>query len=275
VALDLSVPFTAARARNVGYAQLLEKHPELPYVQFVDGDCELVANWCDRAVAVVQDQPTVAVVCGRLRERFPQASVFNQLCDLEWDTPVGEVQTCGGIALMRVSALQAVGGFNPTLIAGEEPELCVRLRQQAWRIVRIDAEMGWHDARMTQFSQWWRRAVRGGHAYAEVSWMYRHDPQPLWRSESHRIWFWGLGVPTLSLAGLPLTHGASLLLWLAYPLLMLKIYRYMGTHHGSRPALYYALFCTLGKFPELLGQLWFHAHRLRGDRSTLIEYKKS
>jgi GT2 family glycosyltransferase len=219
VELDLSIPFTAARARNTGFMRLLEQWPDLNYVQFVDGDCALMEGWCDRALALLQSDPSIAVVCGRRRERFPDASVFNALCDLEWNTPIGEALACGGDALMRIAALQKVGSYNPVLIAGEEPELCVRLRQQGWRILRIDQDMTWHDAQMLHLSQWWRRSVRGGHAYAEVSWLHRHDPEGFWRKESRRIWVWGAGIPLLSLTLLPITQCWSGLLGLLYLLL--------------------------------------------------------
>jgi GT2 family glycosyltransferase len=273
VELDLSLPFTAARARNAGLARLLECFPALSYVQFVDGDCALVEGWCDRALAVLQNDPSIAVVCGRRRERFPEASVFNALCDLEWNTPIGEALACGGDALMRVAALQKVGCYNPGLIAGEEPELCVRLRQKGWRIMRIDQDMTWHDAQMLYLSQWWRRSIRGGHAYGEVAWLHRHDAESFWHKESRRIWVWGAGVPLLSFALLPITHFWSALLSLLYPLLIFKIYRQIRPRCSLALAFYYGLFCTLAKFAELQGQVWFHWNRVKGDRSTLIEYK--
>ncbi len=272
-ALDSSTPFTAARARNIGFARLLERYSNLAYVQFVDGDCALVEGWCDRALAVLRADPTLAVVCGRRRERFPQASVFNALCDLEWNTPVGEALACGGDALMRVATFQRVGGYTPTLIAGEEPELCLRMRQKGWRILRIDQDMTWHDAQMLFFSQWWRRAIRGGHAFAEVSWLHRRDPEKFWQGESRRIWLWGAGVPLLSFTLLPIAHGWSGLLWLLYLLLGLKTYRHAQCQCRPVLAFYYGLFCTLAKFPELQGQLWFHLNRLKGGQSALIEYK--
>ncbi len=167
LALDLGTPFTAARARNEGFFALQRRLPSMQLVQFVDGDCEVDSGWLPAAQAFLDDHPDVAVVCGRRRERFPQRSVYNLLCDLEWDTPIGEAKACGGDALMRVDAFAAVGGFRPELIAGEEPELCVRLRAKGWKVWRLDAEMTLHDAAMTRFSQWWRRSLRAGHAYAE------------------------------------------------------------------------------------------------------------
>ena len=166
VQLDLSIPFTAARARNEGVARLLQINPQVEFVQFVDGDCEVAPQWLEKAYTVISEQPEVAVVCGRRRERYPEQSVYNLLCDLEWDTPIGETKECGGDSMMRVAAFEQVKGFNPSLIAGEEPELCLRLRQQGWKILRIDAEMTLHDAQITRFSQWWRRSLRSGYAYA-------------------------------------------------------------------------------------------------------------
>ena len=103
----------------------------------------------------------------RVRERHPDASPYNKLCDIEWNTPVGDAKSCGGDAMMRVSAFRQVGGFDAGVIAGEEPELCVRLRANGWTLERINAEMTLHDAAMTRFSQFWKRAKRAGHAYAE------------------------------------------------------------------------------------------------------------
>ncbi len=275
VELDLSIPFTAARARNAGFARLLEANAEIEFVQFVDGDCEVVEGWLDYALAQLDAHPDVAVVCGRRRERFPEASIYNLLCDIEWDTPVGEAKACGGDSMMRVAAFQQVEGFNPTMIAGEEPELCVRLRQNGGKILRLDAEMTRHDAQMTRFGQWWKRFQRAGHAYAEGSWLHGREPERHWVKESRSIWLWGLIVPLLVL-GLALpTRGLSLLLLAAYPLITYRIYRYYMQQQKlkAKDAWIYALSCVLGKFPQVQGQIQFHLGRLLGRRQGLIEYK--
>ena len=87
VELDLSIPFTAARPRNEGFARLLQLVPDIEFVQLVDGDCEMVDGWIERAESELATKPDVAAVCGRRRERYPTASIYNQLCDIEWDTP--------------------------------------------------------------------------------------------------------------------------------------------------------------------------------------------
>ncbi|HEY9708201.1 MAG TPA: glycosyltransferase [Oculatellaceae cyanobacterium] len=274
VELDLSTPFTAARARNAGFAHLLQKDTQLEFVQFVDGDCEVVEGWIERALAELEAQPNVAVVCGRRRERFPKQSIYNQLCDMEWDTPIGEAKACGGDSMMRVKAFQQVGGFNPALIAGEEPELCVRLRQNEWKILRIDAEMTLHDAQMTRFSQWWKRALRAGHAYAEGAWLHGRSSEGHWRRESWSIWFWGFYLPLLALGLIWPTHGFSLLLLVGYPVLAGRIFlKQRRQNICTEHAALYALSCVLGKFAQVGGTLGFLRTHLLGTKSTLIEYK--
>ena len=274
VALDLAVPFTAARARNAGFDRLLAVAPEVEYVQFVDGDCEVDPGWIPAATAALDGRPEVAVVCGRRRERFPAATVYNRLCDLEWDGPPGETDACGGDALMRVSALKAVGGYRPDLIAGEEPELCVRLRANGGKVVRLPAEMTRHDAAMTRFGQWWRRNVRAGHAFAEVSRLHATSPFGIWRREARSNWFWGLLVPLVALVAAPFTFGLSLVLLLGYGVLYWKIARgrrRRGDDH--RTARLFARYCVLSKFPQAAGQVRYWRNRLFGRANKLIEYK--
>lgn len=271
LALDLSIPFTAARARNEGFARLRQLQPGLGMVQFVDGDCEIDAQWLPTAHAFLQQHAEVAVVCGRRRERFAQHSVYNQLCDLEWDTPVGQAEACGGDALMRAQVFASVGGFRAGLIAGEEPELCVRLRAAGWKIWRLDAEMTLHDAAMTRFGQWWRRSMRAGYAYAEGAWLHGAAPERHWVRESRRAWVWGLGIPLLTLAACLVFGVGGLALLLLYPLQVLRLARRGGL--APRQRRLQALFLVLGKFPEAVGQLKFWRQRLLPGKSALIEYK--
>lgn len=274
VELDLSIPFSAARSRNEGFTHLLKQYPHLEFVQFVDGDCEVAGGWLELAQNTLKTQAQVAVVCGRRRERYPEGSIYNRLCDMEWNTSVGEAKACGGDAMMRVRAFQEVGGFNPTLIAGEEPELCVRLRQKDWKILRLEGEMTLHDAQMTRLSQWWKRSLRAGHAYAEGAWLHGRTPEQHWVRESRSIWFWGVFLPLLALVLAGLTRGWSLLLFFAYPLLAYRIYGYLreqGTN--AQDSALYAGFCVLGKFSQAQGQLQFWLNRLLGKRRGLVEYK--
>ncbi|NEU13481.1 glycosyltransferase family 2 protein [Methylobacterium sp. BTF04] len=268
--LDMAQPFSAARARNEGFAALCRLAPGLTHVQFLDGDCELAVGWLATAVAFLADAPTVALVCGRRRERFPDRSIFNRLCDLEWDSAPGETLECGGDFLVRADAFAGVGGFDGGLIAGEEPELCVRLRARGWTIWRIADEMALHDAAMTRFSQWWRRMMRGGHAFAQVSRFHRRSEYGIWRTAIPRALFWGAGLPMLVLAGTFLHPGAALLA-LLYPAQICRIALRRGVR---RPGSWsYACFTVMGKVPELCGMAMFYGNWLRGRSTGLIEYK--
>ncbi len=250
---------------------------KVDFVQFVDGDCLVAPGWFEQAIETLNAKPEVVVVCGRRREEFPTNSVYNRLCDIEWDTPVGETKACGGDAMMRVSALKQAEGFNPTLIAGEEPELCVRLRQAGGQIIRIDAEMTLHDAQIMHWSQWWKRSVRNGHAYAEGAWLHGRSPEKHWVKESRRIWVWGLILPLIAFASAWLTKGISIILLLiAYSILFFRVYKYAKkTEINSSDALLYGLFCVLDKFPQMVGQIQFHLSRLLGKKRTIVEYKNA
>nr|WP_202947353.1 glycosyltransferase family A protein [Zavarzinella formosa] len=272
--LDLSIPFTAARARNAGWRQLLAEQPDTEFIQFVDGDCEVRPDWLETAATFLREHPEVVVVCGRRRERHPEATVYNRLCDLEWDTPIGKALACGGDAMFRVSKIVEAGGYREDLIAGEEPELCLRLRELGGRIFRLDAEMTLHDAAMTRFGQWWKRNVRAGHAFAEVSTIHRHSPCRIWKRETRSNFFWGLAVPMAAVVPAWWTFGISLALLLGYPVLFAKIFRSRrrgGDETGQ--ALRYSWYCVLSKFPQVRGQLTYFKNRLFRRRTRLIEYK--
>jgi GT2 family glycosyltransferase len=263
--LDLSTPFTAARARNAGFDYLLQRNPDIEFVQFVDGDCKLVEGWLTNACTQMQAQPDVVVVFGLLQELFPEVSIYNRLANIEWYVPAGEAKFCGGIAMMRVTAFRQVSGFKPDLIGGEEPELCVRLRQAGGKILRLDSQMGWHDSRMTSFGQWWKRSIRNGYAYAEGTWLHGSSPQRHWVQESRRIWLWGLFLPLVAIASLIPTRGLSTVLLLtAYLYLFLRVYwitRFKG--FGKKDSILYGFFCVIDKYPQLQGQIKFHLSRLQ------------
>ena len=260
ITLDLARPFTAARARNAGLAAL--NAPE--FVQMLDGDCSVDPGWLDAALAAFDQRPDAAVVCGRRRERFPDASVYNRLIDLEWDTPLGSVAACGGDALMRFSSVMAVGGYRDDLIAGEEPELCLRLRAAGGQVWRIGAEMTMHDAAITRFGQWWRRTARAGHAYAEGAALHGGGADRHWVKETRRALVWGAILPLLILAAI-LVHPAAGLLALIYPAQIWRL--------AQKGGLAWAAYTVLGKFAEASGALRYWLARLRGKKQGLIEYK--
>ena len=271
VKLSLTQPFTAARARNEGFKALMAAKSDVRFVQFIDGDCELVPTWLDTALPFIANQKNVAVICGRRRERFPERSVYNWLCEIEWNTPIGEALACGGDLLMRVDAFQEVGGFRPSLIAGEEPELCARMREKGWKIWRLDADMTRHDAALTRFSQWWLRAVRSGYGEAEVSRLHLRSGLAIRekRAVASAV-VWGGLVPLVIILA-ALFYPVLLAGVLIYPIQVWRVAvrrRAMGSGSWT-----YAMFMTVAKFAQLQGNLKYLRHYWRGQPLAAIEYK--
>jgi GT2 family glycosyltransferase len=276
VELDAALPFTAARARNAGFACVVKQEPNVAFVQFVDGDCELVEGWLERGAAGLDARTDMGIVCGHVREIHPEASIYNKLCDLEWEQTPGEIRTSGGRFMIRREVFSAAGGFRADVIAAEDDEFCVRVRGLGSKILMVDAEMARHDAAMTRFSEWWRRSRRTGHAYAQVAALHGKGEERYFVRDCRRVWFWGLVLPVFSLALAAFTRGWSLLLLGAYALQFARIY-FRGRKRGwaGRDAFVYAWFTVIAKFPALVGMLEYHWRQMRGHAPKIIEYKRS
>jgi GT2 family glycosyltransferase len=264
-ALPTDAPHTAAKGRNAGARFLIEKHPGLFAIQFVDGDCEYFPAWLQVASTLLRNDDGVVAVTGLIRERRPDASVYNLLIDVEWTGVVGDVDVFAGNVMLRADAYAATTGYNEDLIAGEDPEFSIRVRKTSGkRIARIDEPMCLHDVEMTKLSQWWRRNLRAGHAFAQVNRLHGEAPLSFWKKETRSNWLWGAVLPV----------AAPVLVPPAYATLFWRIYsdaRRRGM--SAETARAYAFFTTLGKVPQALGQMKYWWNTLRGEKSTLIEYK--
>ncbi|MBE9561274.1 MAG: glycosyltransferase family 2 protein, partial [Proteobacteria bacterium] len=170
----------AAIGRNAGW-----QAAQAPLVLFLDGDTILQPDFVKEALLNLAD-PKIAVVCGCNRELYPQNSIYQRVLDLDWIYKPGLVEFCGGNALVRRCVLKEVDGYNSLLIAGEEPEMCQRIRTCGYTILHIDQPMTLHDLAINKFSQYWHRTERGGYAFAEVSTMFQDTSFPLWHHESRK-----------------------------------------------------------------------------------------
>ena len=273
VCLSLETPFTAGRARNAGFETLCSISPELKHVQFLDGDCVLTPAWLEISRDFLDANPKYAIVCGHRQELFPDRTLYNRLCDLEWHGPAGDAAACGGDFMVRAEVFAAVGGFNPGLIAGEEPEMCHRVIGSGYLIHRLDSPMTLHDAAMSRFGQWVRRASRSGYAYAARAALHIADgTRYCWR-ENARITFWAAIVP---LAAMALALSISpwwLLILLLYPAQALRQWQRLRNEHPSEPVAAAALFTVLGKWPEFHGQCLFLIRLVGKREQRIIEYK--
>jgi cellulose synthase/poly-beta-1,6-N-acetylglucosamine synthase-like glycosyltransferase len=269
-----SGPTTAARGRNAGW-----RSTSADLVLFLDGDTVLDPDFVMNAMAALTE-PKVAVVWGHRRELAPGASFYNRVLDLDWIYRPGVSDFCGGDALMRREVLTEVGGYNESLIAGEEPEMCGRMRACGYQIMHIDCPMTLHDLAMTSWQQYWKRATRAGFAYASISKRSRNTTQPLWVRDARRNLIHGSALLCLPILGIsaslamhsliPITCVALLLL-----LLVMRTMRRVSWKcpHNSLTAFLYAIHSHLQQIPILFGQIKFFWDR--GAVQQLIEYKES
>jgi serine O-acetyltransferase len=192
----------------------------------------------------------------------------------------------GGDALYRIAVFAAAGGFNEALIAGEEPELCWRLRRAGHEIHRLGQDMTLHDAQLLRFRHWWRRMVRGGYGSLDVLRRCQAltaqggDPPFASMVTSARRWTLGWGGATLGLAlvlalpwgwsGALSGLGAGMGLWLVQALRIARPARRLLP--GWR-ALAYGGLTLVGKWAQLLGQWRYLRDQRQGRAAQLIEYK--
>jgi cellulose synthase/poly-beta-1,6-N-acetylglucosamine synthase-like glycosyltransferase len=269
----LDGPTTAARGRNAGWTQT-----EAPFTLFLDGDTLLHPDFVAKALPHFDDAQ-IAGVYGNRRESGTADSIYNAIFDLDWNAQPGWSLFFGGDTLVRREALASVGGYNNLLIAGEEPDLCRRMRGLGNRILHIDEPMTMHDLAMYKFSQYWRRSIRTGYAYAEISTIYAHTSDPLWKAESRSniirgvFWLYGpiFGVVLTVLFGslLPLT----MFLLAALALLGRTAAKARTKTSSTKLLVAYSLHSHLQQIPILFGQWRYQKQRRRGGNSAIIEYK--
>jgi glycosyltransferase involved in cell wall biosynthesis len=250
VALDMAIPFTAARARNAGWRKLRDIAPDARFVLFIDGDCEVLPGFVEQAAAVLEQDDGIVAVCGYRRERYPGRSLYNRVCDVEWRSgPVGECTAFGGDVLIRLSALEGVGGYDEGVIAAEDDELGIRLRENGGRLC--------------------------GYAYAQVNAMHgARTPERYFEKEKRRSLMWGAAVPAAAIGLVPVTLGTSLSLLGLYPMMAVRIAR-ASKRKGltAEDALAWGVSCAFSKVPEAVGIAKFTLDRARNKKPVIIEYK--
>lgn len=272
IALDPERP-SAALGRNAGWQAARGS-----IVLFLDGDTVLHPEF----VAASLDEfsvPRVAVVWGHRRELFPDRSIYNRILDLDWIHAPGLTEYCGGDALFRRSILVQTNGFDASLIAGEEPELCRRIRTLGFDIRHTDRPMTAHDLAITRWSQYWKRCTRTGHAYAEVSERFRQSERPFWHKEAIRNRNRFLAIMTSLLAAIAGSIYLRSLLPIAvycalFALLSIRSAWKAAWKSGDRSALIlYGVHSHLQQIPIYFGQIQYKWSRRRGMRPVLFEYK--
>ncbi|HEX6240947.1 MAG TPA: glycosyltransferase [Polyangiales bacterium] len=268
-------PYNQPRGRNAGLRRLLELDPELRYVFFLDGDCQLVPGFLQAAHAALEKDAGAAAACGRRLELHPDASVYNKLVHMEWNTKVGEGDF-GGDVLIRAEVVRALGGYRENMPAGEDMELSYRVRAAGHRVLRLPLDMTTHDVALARFGSWWKRHGRGGQAFAHAMLLNWGSPERYGFRTCASILAHGAALPAACIALAPPTLGASLAVYLADSArLAARVRRTRMREHGdnARDASVYGAFVALGKVAEAQGvveALWKH---LLGQRMHYVEYK--
>lgn len=271
VELENVEPFTAARARNAGFKQIIDLYPELKYIQFLDGDCQLIEGWIPQGVDYLKNHSQVAIVTGDLHEMEAKESIYNNLCELEWRKEPGELKACGGNFLIKKEIFKQLSGFKSNVVAAEEEEFCSRLRKEGFKIHHLSKPMAIHNASMHHLSEWFNRSIRTGYAFAQS--LYENiEPHT---KEYYSTLFWGLFLPLSILLSWYIYGPHALDLLFLYPLLMLKIFWTKRKSWSNQESILYAFFCVIGKFPNALGLIKYHYDRIRGKYRGTIDYKGS
>ncbi len=284
ISLAADKKFTAARGRNAGLAWFAQLQDRPDYVQMLDGDCEMGFDWLRAGIAALEAESSLAAVFGRLRERHPEHSIYNQMCDDEWNVPVGLCRSVYGNALFRFAPLLASGGYDESLIAGEETDLCQRIARDGWIFRRIDAEMALHDAAITRFSQFWVRARRAGYAFAEHVGRNGGDSDPDWRKAMYRLLVWGGALPFVigllvvigTVTGAVGAIAIAAFLMVLYPLQWLRMALRLAKSGKN------LTFASLGsalnivcKFAQFSGAMQYFMDKATARASGIIEYRAS
>ena len=262
----------AAKARNLGWTRARGE-----FILFLDGDTQLDPDFVARALQTLED-PVLCAAWGHRRESDPGQSIYTRVLDLDWVYPVGRTQYFGGDVLVRRTALASVDGFDPTLKAGEEPEMCARLRAAGWQIEHIDAPMTRHDLAVNTLRAYWLRAYRSGIAYAEVADRMKRRNDPMWQREALRDFVHGIlliALPFVFLLTLFCSLWLTALLCAAVGAVLYRTVLRCRWKAPEDPVLCweYAVHAYLQKVPALFGQLeWRRANRA-SDEIALVDYK--
>lgn len=259
---------TAALGRNAGW-----RASSAPFVLFLDGDTILDPGFVNGALP--HFDAATAIVWGHRRELAPGESIYNRTLDLDWIYPPGITEFCGGDALMRRAVLEAVNGFDDTLIAGEEPEMCRRIRAAGWQIRHVDLPMTGHDLAMTKWSQYWRRATRAGYAYAEVSERFRGSGLPFWEKDAQRNRHRATVLVAMAAVALTGTWPALAVLGLWSALVVRTAAKTRWKSPSLVTRLLYGMHSHLQQIPIFIGQLQYRKDRRSGRLRGLIEYKEA
>jgi len=152
---------TPGKQRNIGW-----RAAEGEWINFFDSDTEVDKNWLREAINNIDNG--IGAIFGQRKEKYPNKNWFHFIADLEWVKPVSDAKYFGGDVMIRRNVLEESGGYDESLIAGEDPELSARIRSMGYSIKGLDKIMCYHDINMDNFKQYFKRSARSGYGYASA-----------------------------------------------------------------------------------------------------------
>jgi glycosyltransferase involved in cell wall biosynthesis len=140
----------ASRQRNLGW-----RAARAPVVAFVDDDCRPDPAWLAELLAVATARPG-AIVQGTVAGDPLEAEVFlRPLVRTLWvDPPDPRAQTAN--ILYPRALLEAVGGFDESLLVGEDMDLCLRCRRAGAALVAAPRAVAFHAVEAFTLPGWSR-----------------------------------------------------------------------------------------------------------------------
>jgi hypothetical protein len=178
--------------------------------------------------------------------------------------------------MFKAGPLRQVGGYDASLIAGEEQDLVFRIqRESGLKVLSLDEPMVLHDINMHCFSQYWRRCYRAGYAYAEV--VDRFPGLRQWRQVYRRNAMHVLIAVCAIAASIIWVSPWPMVVWVA--LVAAALGRNALRHRARVGTLFdavrYSAHLYLSKLPMFCGQCNYWLRRLLGLRpQRLIEYNQ-
>jgi len=241
---------TPGKGRNAGWHAATGE-----WIQFFDGDTIAEKRWFLNAVKYIREG--VAAIFGKRQEKNRNKNWFHFIADLEWLQPISDAKFFGGDVLIRRTVLEETGGYDDSLIGGEDPELSFRIRKKGWKIIGADTVMCYHDINMISLKQYLTRAVRSGYAYAEAGLKMLKYGEKEWFFKTAKISLKAILVIALIILGIFSGFQLALILAVAtafFPLL--KTLKFKERFKITfKEALIYAVNCSIVMWPQFLGVL--------------------
>ncbi|UCD05132.1 MAG: glycosyltransferase [candidate division WOR-3 bacterium] len=225
-------------ARNRGI-----REAKYDIIHFIDGDMTMDSGYLGKAVRFL-DVDKIGCVIGDVQELGSESSFLSRVLNYPWASrKTGFVEAPGGGGTFRKSVLEAVEGYNPYVLKGQETEIGYRIREEGYRIYKIDHLMAMHDYGINRLDDLVKRSYRMGSSYGMIMTMPQVGSYADLTRRARSLFVQGM-LLTVVIAMLIIT--GRLFLLLAVPLViclyvLLRHWREIVSARDARAYAYYLL----------------------------------